>query len=243
MSTPLTQDGFLDGRVQAWQPATGYRAATDPVFLAAGCPARSGDTVLELGCGVGVASLCLMSRVPGIKVMGVERQADYATLARKNGLDVVDGDVAFLPDALRQRSFDHVICNPPYLVPGAGTGADDPGREAAFREETPLVAWLSTACARLKPKGWLTIIHLAERLPDVLSGLNGFGSITVLPLSARQGRAAGRIVLRARKGGRGAFTLLPAMILHEGAQHHADGDDYSATTRAVLRDGAPLPFG
>ncbi len=239
----LTRDGFLGGRVQVWQPVRGYRAATDPVFLAAACPARPGETVLELGCGVGVAALCLAARVPGVQVTGVERQADYADLARRNGVDVVNADLSALPDDLRAQSFDHVICNPPYFVPGAGTGAGDAGREAALREDTPLADWLSTARARLKPQGWMTMIHLAERLPDILAGLDGFGSIAVLPLAAREGRAAGRIVLRARKGARGAFSLLAPILIHEGATHAGDGDDYSATTRAILRDGAPLPFG
>ena len=55
----LTRDRFLDGRLLVAQPRSGYRAAMDPVLLAAACPARPGEAVLELGCGAGVASLCL----------------------------------------------------------------------------------------------------------------------------------------------------------------------------------------
>ena len=32
----LSQDSFLNGRVTLFQPEIGYRAAIDPVFLAAG---------------------------------------------------------------------------------------------------------------------------------------------------------------------------------------------------------------
>lgn len=236
----VTQDGFLNGRVMAWQPRTGYRAATDPVFLAAACPAKAGESVLELGCGVGVAALCLAARVD-VHVVGVERQVAYADLARRNGLDVVVADLTALPAPLRQRSFDHVIANPPYY--GPGTGSDDPGRDVALREQTPLADWCAVARARLRPGGWLTMIHMAERLPDLLAGLDGFGSVAVQPLAPRVGRAAGRVVVRARKGAKGAFRLLAPILLHEGTEHRADGDDYSATSRAVLRDGAALPFG
>lgn len=239
-SDALTRDGFLGGRVMAWQPRVGYRAATDPVFLAAACPATAGESVLELGCGVGVAALCLRARVD-VQVTGVERQAAYADLARRNGLEVVEADLTALPADLRQRSFDHVIANPPYY--GPGTASDDPGRDAALREETPLVDWCAVARARLKPGGWLTMIHRTERLPELLAGLDGFGSLSVLPLAPREGRVAGRVVLRARKGAKGAFRLLPPVLVHYGAEHRADGDDYSATARAVLRDGAPLPWG
>lgn len=242
MTDELTHDGFLGGRVLAWQPKDGYRAATDPVFLAAACPARTGESVLELGCGVGVAALCLSARVDGLRVTGVERQTLYADLARRNGVTVVEADLTEMPADLRQIAFDHVIANPPYLAAGAGTAARDAGREGAFREETPLIHWCAVAKARLKPGGWLTMIHLAERLPDVLDALEGFGSIAVLPLAARHGRDAGRVIVRARKGGRGAFRLCAPILIHEGAAHARDGDDYSAAARAVLRDGAALTF-
>ena len=45
----LTRDGFLGGALQIWQPIKGYRAAMDPVFLAASVPAKAGQSVLELG--------------------------------------------------------------------------------------------------------------------------------------------------------------------------------------------------
>lgn len=239
----LTRDAFLGGRVQAWQPAKGYRAGTDPVFLAAACPARPGETVLELGCGVGVASLCLGARVEGLHISGVERQPAYADLARRNGLDVVEADLTALPPDLRARSFDHVMANPPYFAEGDGTPARDVGREGAFREDTPLSAWIDTARARLKPKGWLTLIQLAERLPECLTALSrGFGSVAVLPVQSRAGRSAGRVLIRARKGGKAPFRLLAPFLVHERPYHLSDGDDYTALAAAVLRDGASINF-
>ena len=66
----LTDDKFLMGRLRLLQPARGYRAATDPVLLAAACPAVAGESVLDLGCGVGAAALCLGARVPGVVLAG-----------------------------------------------------------------------------------------------------------------------------------------------------------------------------
>jgi tRNA1(Val) A37 N6-methylase TrmN6 len=80
----VTVDGFLGGRLRLAQPETGYRAGIDPVLLAAACPAQTGQEVLELGCGVGVASLCLGWRVPGLALSGVEIMGDYAQIAREN---------------------------------------------------------------------------------------------------------------------------------------------------------------
>lgn len=240
----LTRDAFLGGRVMAWQPISGYRAATDPVLLAAAVDAHAGQSVLELGCGVGVASLCLAARVPGLVMTGVERQADYAELARRNAgttMAVVTADLADLPAALRRQSYDHVIANPPYFPAGSGTPAGNAGREGALREETPLEQWIGTAARRLKPRGWLTMIHDARRTPRILAALlPDFGAIALRPLSPRAGRVATRVLIRARKGAGTPFTMLAPLILHDGPTHRGDGDDYTARARAVLRDAARI---
>jgi tRNA1(Val) A37 N6-methylase TrmN6 len=247
--TATTCDAYLGGRVRIEQPRRGYRAATDPVFLAAACPAKPGQSVLELGCGVGVAALCLAARVPGLHMVGVERQPDYVALARRNAalaganLDVVEADLTGLPAELRQQVFDHVLANPPYFAAQSGTAARDAGREAANREDTPLVDWIATARARLVPRGWLTMIHTAERLPDCLAALRaGFGAITLLPLQPRPGRAATRIVIRARKSARAPFRLLPPFLVHESDAHPGDAPDFTQAAEAVLRHAAPLSF-
>ncbi|MCB2126079.1 MAG: methyltransferase [Rhodobacteraceae bacterium] len=244
----ITTDAFLGGRLAIAQPRAGYRAAADPVLLAAAVPARAGQEVLELGCGAGVASLCLGHRVPGLQLFGLELQPAYAALARRNAaangqaFEVHEGDLAAMPAALKARDFDHVIANPPFFGAGTGTPARDSGRETAQREATPLAAWIGAGLRRLRPGGWLTLIQTAERLPEMLGALGPrAGSITVLPVVPRTGRPAGRIIMLARKGGRAPFRLLSPFVLHEGAEHLRDGDDYSPAARAVLREGGALP--
>ena len=53
----IVEDAFLGERLRIRQPATGYRAGSDPVFLAASVPALPGQSVLELGTGAGTALL------------------------------------------------------------------------------------------------------------------------------------------------------------------------------------------
>lgn len=244
-----TQDAFLGGRLTIRQPARGYRAGLDPVLLAAAVPARAGAHVLELGCGVGVASLCLGTRVAGLSLTGLELQPAYAALALENGVqngipfEVIGGDVAAVPATLRARLFDHVIANPPWFPRGASVPAADTGRETALGEGVPLEAWIATAARRLRPRARLTLIHRAERLPDILSALAGrLGSVEALPLAPRAGRPAQLVLVRARKGGRAPFRLHAPVALHEGDRHPGDGEHYTPPIRAVLRDGAALPF-
>lgn len=260
----LTHDAFLCGRLHLWQPEKGYRAANDAVLLAAACPATTGQSVLDLGCGAGAASLCLAARVPGLMQAGLELQEDYADLARRNAaengiaLEVVTGDLEAMPLDLR-RGFDHVIANPPFY-PRAGTPSPVQGRDIALRAEVGLSVWVQAAARRLDPGGWLTMIFATEGLPEVLGALSAsagvpggasggapwgvlggkLGSASLLPLLPREGREAKRLILRARKGGRAGFRLLPPLVLHRGAAHEGDREGYTPRANEILRLGAGL---
>ena len=151
----VTVDGFLGGRLRLAQPKTGYRAGIDPVLLAAACPAQSGQEVLELGCGVGVASLCLGRRVPGLGLNGVEILGEYAQIARENSVrnsiqfDVRQGDVSARPTPFFDRSFHHVIMNPPYFSADASSISPEAGRASGRSEQVALSHWVDMAAKRL----------------------------------------------------------------------------------------------
>lgn len=222
------------------QPKKGYRAGTDPVILAASVPARQGQTVLELGCGVGTAALCLHARVPGLTLVGVEVQADYAALAERNvttvgaAMRIVNADLREMPADLRQERFDHVIMNPPYFDRAKGDASVDAGKNTAFGGDTPLSDWLDIGIKRIGPKGHLTLIQKIDRLPEVLAALNGrLGSVIVKPIAPRDRQPANLFLLQAKQEGRAPFHLNAPLIMH-------DGDTYSADVEAVLRSGAEI---
>lgn len=245
----LSQDAFLGGRIHLWQPHKGYRVGIDAVLLAASVPAQAGDRVLDLGCGVGAAALCLAARVPGLHLVGLERHSGYASLATGNGQEagqeftVLEGDVGAPPAELKAQRFDFVLANPPYYDRTRGSSAPDSAREAALGEDVALRDWTECAARRLKPKGYLHMILKADRLAD---GLNTFaerlGSIEIQPLAPREGRAAELVILRARKGGRGALRLHAPILLHQGSVHPGDHDHYTDAIADVLRRGAALRF-
>jgi tRNA1(Val) A37 N6-methylase TrmN6 len=246
----LTCDEFLSGRVRVWQPRRGYRAGLDPVLLAASIPARTGQQVLELGCGVGAASLCLLTRVEGLTVWGVELQAEYAELARRNATEnkldfhVDAADLRDLPEALRNQQFDHVMANPPYFKRRDGTSASDQGRDVALGGETPLADWVSVAAKRCRPKGSVTFIQRIERLPELMCAMQQhLGSLEVLPFVPRAGRPPQLFLIRGRKGGRAEFRMHPGLLVHPGAAHEDGGRDYTPLLQQIQRCGAYLPFG
>lgn len=241
-----TEDSFLGGLLTLRQPAQGYRAGPDAVLLAASVPAHSGESVLELGCGVGAALLCLNARVPELDLTGVEIQPDYADLARENAEDaalIITSDLQEMPLSLRDRQFHHVLANPPYYLEKRRKKSAMADREVAFTEETPLATWIEIGAKRLRPKGVFSLIQDIERLPEVLAAAHRvLGSLEVLPICPREGRRAQRFLLRGRKGGRAEFMLHPALILHQGASHTSDQDSYTSEVKSILRDGAALNF-
>ncbi|NNG04372.1 MAG: methyltransferase domain-containing protein [Inquilinus sp.] len=238
-----TDDRLLDGRIVLRQPATGYRAAIDPVLLAAAVPNTRG-TVLELGCGAGAAALCLAWRVPECRVVGLELQPGLAALARDNAaasglaarVEILAGDLCDPPPALAAGSFDGVMVNPPYFEAGAHTPPPDGGKALAHQEgNAALAAWTAAATRYLRPKGWLTMIHRVDRLIELCARLwPDYGAIEIVPLWPKPGRPARRVVVRARKAVGNPAVLLPGLVLHE-----ADGR-FTAAADAILRDGAPL---
>lgn len=238
-----SSDRILGGRVRLVQPATGYRAAVDPVLLAAAVPAGDGDRVLDLGTGVGAAALCLAARVPGCAVTGLELQPAMMRLAAENialngmagRVSVVQGDIAAPPAGLG-GDYDHVMANPPYLPRERAepSARDDP---SAVETGATLADWIAVAAARARRKGTVTLIHRADRLDELLALLRAVaGDIAVMPLWPRRGAPAKRVLVRARTGVASPTRLLAGMALHE-----TDGD-YTPAAEAVLRDAARIEF-
>ncbi len=249
----LTRDQFFSGRLNILQPKHGYRAGVDPVILAACVNMQPGQTALELGSGVGVASVCLAARVKGVAITGVEVQQNYYGLAQQNAEYNGDecasefrfycADISALPAALMQKNFDHVFANPPYFNRKNGKSAQDTGREIGRGENLSLAVWIDIAVRRIKPLGYLTIIIDAARLRELLAAMDSrLGGVKVLPFAPRQHRAAKLVVVQARKTGRGAFQLMAPVVMHQGAAHTVDQDSYTDEISAVLRHGAKLDY-
>lgn len=229
-------DTFLDGRVLVAQPESGFRAGLDAVMLAASVPARSGQTALELGSGVGTVSLCLAARVPGIVITGVEQDAGLVRLAQENAAAnsaearFVAGDVFALPTELK-RDFDQVFCNPPFH--GEGQASPDAARAIALMDGGSLRDWLRLGLQRTVSGGVFTAILRADRLNEALAALPERG-VLAFPLWPHAGEAPKRVIAQARKGSLAPFALLPGLVLHT-----ADGD-WTPAADAILRRGEAL---
>jgi tRNA1(Val) A37 N6-methylase TrmN6 len=239
----VSNERFLGGRVCVRQSETGFRAGLDAVMLAAAVPGGDGPDsdreVLELGAGAGTASLCLAARLTAVRVLGLEIDLGLVTLAGANAeangmaerVTFSVADIFDLPACYR-RSFNHVLCNPPFHG-DEGQAAPDPARARALQDGGALPGWLEVGLKRTVSGGTFTIILRADRLGEALAALPDRG-VTVFPLWPRAGVAAKRVILQARQGSRAPLAVAAGLVLHR-----EDGS-YTVEADAVLRDGRGL---
>lgn len=241
---PETIDQLLAGRVTIVQPGEGYRVSIDAILLAAAVQPASGESVLDVGCGDGGATLCLAWRAPDISLHGIDVRADAVARFRagisRNGWDrrmtSALHDVANRENSELAACFDWVMSNPPYL-PAARMDQRDQseGHDPTSTETVPLTDWVAFMAACLHDDGRLALVHRADRLPEILGAVFPHaGNICVFPLWPRQGVPARRVIVTAQKGAKGPAKVLPGLVLHE-----TDGS-FTPAAKAVLEDGAEL---
>ncbi len=234
-----TLDGFLGGRLTIAQPKDGFRAGHDTVLLAAAVPAEQGSSVLELGSGAGVASLCLAARVPRTNVFGVEIDGDLVEIANANaGRNGMAERVRFERGDVLQRdyaaAFGHAFFNPPFY-PASGQESPSAARDRATRDASgTMAAWMRAALSAVVDGGTVTAIVRGDRTFELLRAADGLAA-TVFPLFPRAGESPKRAIVQVVKSKAGPLRHAAGLVLHE----EANGRNTDAA-EAVLRHGARL---
>ncbi|HEY8189689.1 MAG TPA: methyltransferase [Micavibrio sp.] len=236
----------LNKKVHLLQPEGGFRTSLDSVMLAASCPAKAGDRVLDLGCGVCGASFCLLYRVDKIFVSGLDIQPEYIDLACKNATlnnntdrcEFSVGDVRTFQISDMNQRFAHVVCNPPFLEAGSYTPSPDEARAAALGHldrNIDLSVWIDCSFHALRSGGSLAMIHRADHVDKIVQGLGKrFGQIEIFPLWPHVGEPAKRVIVRAVKDRRSPARIHAGLILHN------PNGEYTPQAEAVLRYANPL---
>ena len=238
----LSEDFFLDGKVTLRQPINGYRAAIDPIILAAAINVKPGDKVLEAGTGHGAAAICLARRCAHCSITGIDIQPETVRLANDNAalnglsgrVKVLVGDlVRPLPD-LTAGAFDHVMANPPFLDANRADISPVHGRAFSNVEgKATLGHWIDFLLTMVRMKGVVTLIQRADRLDEILTLLQGrAGGTVVFPLWPKKGVPAKRVLVQARKGVRTPMTMSPGLVLHDTS------GGYTKKVDAILRGSA-----
>jgi tRNA1(Val) A37 N6-methylase TrmN6 len=246
----FTVDAFLGGRVEAVQPARAHhRSGLEAVLLGASLATSQEGLVVDLGSGAGVAGFIAAARCPGVEALLVERDpalldcardalarpanATFAPRIRMLAADVTDRE-RLTTEAGRAAV---VLINPPFNDATSTRASPDAPRAAAHAlPEGALNGWLAAAVRLLGAGGRVTVIFRADGLPALLEAVTGrFGGLDILPIHARAGKPAHRVIVSGTKGSRAPLRILPPLVIHGDA-----GNAFRPEVDRILRDGAGL---
>jgi len=235
----LTKDAVFDGRITLVQPRTGYRFGLDALLLGDFAQVGPGQTVVDLGAGVGVIALALARRMERGRVLAVEVQPRLAECARLNvAQNACDSLVQVLEMDWTELTPDHcsgpvdlVVSNPPYRA--LGTGRVNPNKEeAGARHEIhgSAATAAQTAAGLLKTGGRLAVIYPAARLIGLVQVLKtaGFEPKRLRLVHSRPGEKARLALLEACLGGGEELEVAPPLFVYQKKR------EYSVEVRAIL---------
>lgn len=176
----ISYDTLFDGDLICMQHSKGYRFSIDSVVLAHYLNVQQDARILDLGTGCGVISLILLYRYQTIvrEVCGIEIQPGLAELAEQNlqsnrflkGGRVMCGDIKNIATLVEAESYDKVIFNPPFFLPGAGRKHKiEEANLARHQVLASLQDFLSAATFAVKNRGGVYFIYPAEQICECIS--------------------------------------------------------------------------
>ena len=181
-----------------------FPPGTDSFCLAYFARPSRGDTVCDLGSGIGLLGTLLLAREESLFIENVELSAPAAALARKTFAEngwadraaFHEGDLRDVSVLPKAGSVDYVISNPPYFPAGSGESA----KGAAQRV--------------LRYGGRFTLVHRAERLADVLCAMRSHGiEPKRLRFLAKSPDAAPSLLfVEGKRGGKSGLVIEPPLV-------------------------------
>lgn len=240
----LTHDAFFQGRLHVKQQRRGYRFSIDAVLLAGAVAPRERDRVVDLGTGCGIIPLMLAFRHPGLRIWGVEVQAELAAIAAENVHDNEWGDrLTIVPADMRRLGadrfggpVDRVVANPPYRRARSGRVNPDAQCAVARHEIAITLPELIAAAKRmLKTGGRFHAIYSAERAAELLACMRaeGIEPKRLRSVHSTAGADARLVTVEGLKAGRPGLAVSPPLVVYD------ERGGYSAEVRALLQGAAP----
>ena len=223
----VTHDTLFAGELICCQPASGYRFSIDAVLAAQFVRPRSGQKVLDLGCGCGIIGLILAYRIADLEVRGLELQPELARVAEKNiqangfagRMQIIEGDARCIDQLVQAETFDVVLCNPPYGAPRRGR-INLQTQAAAARHELygSLADFIGAAAHSVRNRGRVVFIYPARRGATLLAELakHRLTPKRLQPIYSYPGTDPARLLLiEAVKNGGDQFEVLAPFYIYQ----------------------------
>ena len=195
----------ISGHFRLFQLGDGHRFSTDDILAAwygtSWCP--TARMALDLGSGIGTVGMICAWRLPGVKLVTIEAQAESVALARKsaryNGIEdrceIREGDFRSAEVLRADEKFDLITGSPPYFPPEAGVKSEHPQKLACrFELRGTIADYCSAAARHLAPGGFFACVfpHEPAQLARVEASARKSGLVIVRkrPVVFREGDPA-----------------------------------------------------
>jgi tRNA1Val (adenine37-N6)-methyltransferase len=173
-----TLDSIKD--IRLYQNKNGYRFSVDALLLFSFIKLQRVQRIADIGAGSGIIGILLAKKYLGAHVVLIEMQKSLAALAEENiAANSLNERVAVIrcdarkisrcPEHLPPHSFDLVVSNPPFRKVKTGRLSASDERSIARHEiKLTLKDLVGSAALLLKHHGRFSVIHLPERLPELI---------------------------------------------------------------------------
>lgn len=181
---------------------------TESILLAAAMHPSPEETVLDIGMGTGVASLCLAARLPTVSIIGLEPHWDHLKIISENieinhmrgRIQVFQCEFLTPPPRLAAGTFSHVMVNGFCL------------ENVAFDQ------WMKFSLLMTRPLGTITCLIPMASLAHALHLCFGkLGEMKIFPIWPHKGEEAQFCILQGIKGTPSSFRLLSGLTLYAEA--------------------------
>lgn len=187
--------------------------------------------VLDLGTGTAAIPLILSAR--GARaITAIELNPVMADIARRNVvlngregiISIVEADYRDIRSIVASGSFAAVYANPPYREKSRGAYSEATGIRRARHEETATLDDVLTAAAfALKFHGRFRMVHITERLTDILAAMrkHAIEPKIVRMIHGRPDKDAKLFLVEGIRGGSPGTAVLSPLIVHEADGSYA----------------------
>lgn len=232
--TTLDSISFHKESVKIKQRKEGYRFAIDAVLLADFVKIKPNDkNIIDLGTGSGIIALLLAKCFSHTKVTGIELQKGLFELADENVIlnrldervHIENMAIKDIKKRFKAGAFDAVVSNPPYR--SFKTGRINPTVEKAIARheiKTSLEEIIKISKYLLKAKGSLFLIHLPERLSELIYLLKGYkiDPKKMRLVHSREGEDAVFVLIEAVKAGKEGMKIEEPLYIYNKSGNYSE---------------------
>lgn len=175
----------------------------DGIWLAENLPITQKNlSILDVGCGTGVATLCAKQLFPDNNFTGIDIQKEAIKIAKQNSdinkynINWIAGDILAKP--FEENSFDIVFSNPPYHRIDKGFSSEKNNLAFATTEQMVDV-WINNMLKITKPHGIVSIINHINNLPIIEKFAEKY-QVDIIKLQTSATKPAKRILVNIYKG-------------------------------------------